>query len=229
MALVHEQTYLSKDLANIDVNAYLAHLTRDLCYAYTIDIEAGPRHPDQRPNAERGHLDPLGAGHQRDHFELLEVRLQGAEERHDHRAPRWRSRTRACTCASVMMAWACPTAASGTDRRALGMDLIHTLAGQLDTTVELVPGPGTVYELVSIQQERSESALEPSIVHSQAPFGAGSRPPTPILSYFCAVRQRVIAMHHDTHPPCLHCPRCCSAACGASEPPSRPWTTDDLP
>src|SRR5690606_32519772 len=39
MALVHEQTYLSKDLANIDVGNYLSHLTRDLCYAYTIDTK----------------------------------------------------------------------------------------------------------------------------------------------------------------------------------------------
>ena len=40
----------------------------------------------------------------------------------------------------------------------LGMDLIHTLAGQLDTRVTLQAGPGTVYELESIQQERRKRA-----------------------------------------------------------------------
>ena len=29
------------------------------------------------------------------------------------------------------------------------MELIHTLAGQLDGSIELLPGNGTVYELVS--------------------------------------------------------------------------------
>jgi two-component sensor histidine kinase len=31
----------------------------------------------------------------------------------------------------------------------LGMDLIHTLAGQLDADIHLLDGPGTRYELVS--------------------------------------------------------------------------------
>ncbi|MCB0811606.1 MAG: hypothetical protein KDB87_00265, partial [Flavobacteriales bacterium] len=37
MALVHEQTYLSKDLANIDVRTYLDQLVRDLTHVYSID------------------------------------------------------------------------------------------------------------------------------------------------------------------------------------------------
>ena len=40
----------------------------------------------------------------------------------------------------------------------LGMDLIHTLAGQLGTRVELMPGPGTVYEFATVQQERRKRA-----------------------------------------------------------------------
>lgn len=38
MALVHEQTYLSKDLANIDVKTYLESLVRDLIHAYAVGI-----------------------------------------------------------------------------------------------------------------------------------------------------------------------------------------------
>src|SRR5690606_38638265 len=39
MALVHEQTYLSKDLANIDVGTYLNSLIRDLVGAYNIRLK----------------------------------------------------------------------------------------------------------------------------------------------------------------------------------------------
>lgn len=39
MAVLHEQTYLSKDLANIDVKDYLSMLVQDLTSAYNIDIQ----------------------------------------------------------------------------------------------------------------------------------------------------------------------------------------------
>ena len=40
----------------------------------------------------------------------------------------------------------------------LGMELIHTLAGQLDATVELADGPGTVYAIATIREERRKRA-----------------------------------------------------------------------
>src|SRR5690606_28599434 len=39
MALVHEQTYMSKDLANIDVGGYLNSLIHDLVSAYNIRLK----------------------------------------------------------------------------------------------------------------------------------------------------------------------------------------------
>jgi hypothetical protein len=38
------------------------------------------------------------------------------------------------------------------------MDLIHTLAGQLDADIHLLEGPGTQYELVSQRRTRKQVA-----------------------------------------------------------------------
>jgi two-component sensor histidine kinase len=157
MALVHEQTYLSKDLANIDVNAYLSHLTRDLCYAYSIDIELQLDIRIEVPTLSVDTLIPLGlvineiisnslkyAFKGRKKGTIL-VHLSGNQEHGLHLrigddGVGLPDRTK----------WDRP--------ETLGMDLIHTLAGQLDTRVELVAGPGTVYELVSLQEERRKRA-----------------------------------------------------------------------
>jgi two-component sensor histidine kinase len=40
----------------------------------------------------------------------------------------------------------------------LGMDLIHTLAGQLGTTVDLMPGAWHRVRLVSVHQEKRKRA-----------------------------------------------------------------------
>ena len=40
----------------------------------------------------------------------------------------------------------------------LGMDLIHTLAGQLDGAMHLLDGPGTQYELVSTKVAKRKVA-----------------------------------------------------------------------
>jgi two-component sensor histidine kinase len=157
MALVHEQTYLSKDLANIDVNNYLAHLTRDLCYAYTIDIKLDLDIRINVPTLSVDTLIPLGllinevisnslkyAFKGRKQGTIL-VHLDGTEQGGlflrigddgvglpDH--GRWER------------------------PQSLGMELIHTLAGQLDAHIALVPGTGTVYELSSIVAERRRRA-----------------------------------------------------------------------
>jgi len=157
MALVHEQTYLSKDLANIDVSAYLSQLTRDLCYAYTIDIKLDLDIRINVPTMSVDNLIPLGLiinevisnslkyafkGRKKgtifvhldsDEFEGIRLRIGddgvGLPER---------------------IKWDRP--------ETLGMDLIHTLAGQLGTSVALAAGPGTVYDLVTIQEERRKRA-----------------------------------------------------------------------
>lgn len=157
MALVHEQTYLSKDLANIDVNAYLAHLTRDLCYAYTIDIKLDLDIRINVPTMSVDNLIPLGLiineiisnslkyaflGRKKG---TIFVHLDGSEE------------------AGINLrigddGVGLPDRSKWERPDSLGMDLIHTLAGQLGTSVDLVPGPGTVYELVTIQEERRKRA-----------------------------------------------------------------------
>lgn len=157
MALVHEQTYLSKDLANIDVNSYFAQLTRDLCYAYSVDIKLDLDIKINVPTLSVDTLIPLGLvineiisnslkyafkGRKKG---TIFVHIDGDQEHGLHMrigddGVGLPDRTK----------WDRP--------ETLGMDLIHTLAGQLDTTVELVPGPGTVYELITVQQQRRKVA-----------------------------------------------------------------------
>lgn len=156
MALVHEQTYLSKDLANIDVNSYLTHLTRDLCHAYTVDTQLTL---DIRIELETLGVDtliPLGllinevisnslkyAFKGRSHGTIM-VHLSGNQHglylRIGDDGVGIPDRER----------WERP--------QSLGMELIHTLAGQLDARIELGPGPGAVYELSSMEQERRKRA-----------------------------------------------------------------------
>jgi len=157
MALVHEQTYLSKDLANIDVNSYLTHLTRDLCFAYTIKTKL---HMDIRINVPTLGVDtliPLGliineiisnslkyAFKGREEGTIL-VHIDGDEQRGLHMR---------LGDDGVGL----PDRSKWDRPNSLGMDLIHTLAGQLGTTVELVQGQGTVYELTTARQERRKRA-----------------------------------------------------------------------
>ncbi|HOZ41087.1 MAG TPA: sensor histidine kinase [Flavobacteriales bacterium] len=157
MALVHEQTYLSKDLANIDVNAYLTHLTRDLCYAYTIDTKL---HLDIRINIPTLSVDtliPLGLIINEIISNSLKYAFRGRKE-------------------GTILVHLDTDSAGGlmlrigddgvglADRtkwekpQSLGMELIQTLAGQLGTTVDLIPGPGTVYALESVHQEKRKRA-----------------------------------------------------------------------
>jgi two-component sensor histidine kinase len=156
MALVHEQTYLSKDLANIDVSTYLAHLTRDLCYAYTIDTKL---EQDIRVNVPTMGVDtliPLGllinevisnslkyAFKGRDRGTII-MHLDGNEEGLHLRIGD--------------DGIGLPDKSKWDRPNSLGMDLIHTLAGQLGTTVSLIPGPGTMYELAPAQQQQRRRA-----------------------------------------------------------------------
>ena len=157
MALVHEQTYLSKDLANIDVNAYLSHLTRDLCYAYTIDTKL---HLDVRiniPTLSVETLIPLGLIINEIISNSLKYAFKGRKE-------------------GTILVHLDSDAYGGIHLRigddgvglpdrskwerpqSLGMELIHTLAGQLGTTVELMSGPGTVFALASVQEQQRKRA-----------------------------------------------------------------------
>ncbi|MCB0764598.1 MAG: sensor histidine kinase, partial [Flavobacteriales bacterium] len=157
MALVHEQTYLSKDLANIDVNSYLAHLTRDLCHAYTIDTKLELDIRINVPTLSVDTLIPLGLVINEIISNSLKYAFKGRKE-------------------GIIMVHLDGDQHSGLsmsigdngiglpdrsrwDRpETLGMELIHTLAGQLDATVELAPGPGTVYRIVTISKEKRKRA-----------------------------------------------------------------------
>jgi two-component sensor histidine kinase len=157
MALVHEQTYLSKDLANIDVGNYLNSLVRDLASAYNIRVNL---HMDVDIKVKTLGVDtltPLGllinevisnsfkhAFTGRESGTII-VHLSGSEEGGldlrvgddgvgipDH--GRWEK------------------------PKSLGMELIHTLAGQLNATIELQPGAGMVYALRSVPYPVRKSA-----------------------------------------------------------------------
>ena len=156
MALVHEQTYLSKDLANIDVNTYLSHLTRDLCQAYAIDTRLDLDIRIDVPTLGVDTLIPLGllineiisnslkyafAGRKQGTIFLhLSGGDHGLHLRIGDDGIGLSDRSR----------WDEP--------KSLGMELIHTLSDQLDARMDLLQGAGTVYELSSVKMERQRRA-----------------------------------------------------------------------
>ncbi|HEX2617642.1 MAG TPA: sensor histidine kinase, partial [Flavobacteriales bacterium] len=150
MALVHEQTYLSKDLANIDVGTYLDRLVRDLIMAYNIRLDLQMDVDIQVRTLGVDTLVPLGllinevisnsfkhAFKGRDKGKIT-VHLSGTEE------------------GGLYLRLGddgvgLPNSANGWKKpNSLGMELIHTLADQLNASVELLPVPGTQYELRSV-------------------------------------------------------------------------------
>lgn len=148
MALVHEQTYLTKDLANIPVDSYLQQLVRDLVYAYSVNIRLEMDIDIRVKTLTVDTLVPLGLlvnevisnsfkyafpGRSSGTiiFHLNGSEAEGLRMRVGDDGVGLKSR-------------------DGFHRpNSLGMDLIHTLAGQLDCDIHLLDGPGTQYELVS--------------------------------------------------------------------------------
>lgn len=157
MALVHEQTYLSKDLANIPVNTYLNSLVRDLVSAYNIRKKLNMDIDIAVKTLSVDALIPLGllinevisnsfkyAFTGREEGTII-VHLSGSENDGMHLligddGVGLKSR-------------------DGFHRPdSLGMELIHTLASQLDADIHLVDGPGTRYELISQKIEKRRVA-----------------------------------------------------------------------
>lgn len=156
MALVHEQTYLSKDLANIDVSTYLAHLTRDLCYAYSIDTKLDLDIRVNVPTLPVDTLIPLGLMINEIISNSLKYAFRGRKE---GRIIMHLDGDQSGIDLRIGDDGSGLPDRSRWDRpQTLGMELIHTLAGQLDATVELADGPGTVYEIVTIREERRKRA-----------------------------------------------------------------------
>ncbi len=148
MALVHEQTYLTKDLANIPVDGYLNSLVRDLVYAYSVNIKLNMDIDISVKTLTVDTLVPLG-------LLVNEVisnsfkyafpgRNSGTITFHLHGGEAEGLRMRVGDDGVGLKS------RDGFHRHnSLGMDLIHTLAGQLDCDIQLLDGPGTQYELVS--------------------------------------------------------------------------------
>lgn len=153
MALVHEQTYMSKDLANIDVGNYLNSLIRDLVGAYNIRVKLKMDVDIQVKTLGVDTLTPLGllinevisnsfkhafAGREEG---TIIVHLSGTEE------------------GGLLLrvgddGIGIPDVGKWKKPNSLGMELIQTLAGQLNASIDLQPGRGMVFEL------RSEPELE---------------------------------------------------------------------
>jgi len=157
MALVHEQTYLSKDLANIDVGNYLSHLTRDLCYAYTIDTKLDLDIRISVPTLPVDTLIPLGLLINEVISNSLKYAFKGRERGtvllHLDGGPGGTLHLRIGDDGAGL-----PDHGAFHKPQSLGMELIHTLAGQLDASIGIAKGPGTVYELVSMPVERRKRA-----------------------------------------------------------------------
>lgn len=148
MALVHEQTYLSKDLANIPVDSYLDCLVRDLVYAYSVNVRLNMDIRIEVKTLSVDALVPLGLLINEIISNSFKYAFQG----------------RSGGTITVHMSG---SEADGLHMRigddgvglksrdgfhrpnSLGMDLIHTLSSQLDADIRLLDGPGTQYELVS--------------------------------------------------------------------------------
>jgi two-component sensor histidine kinase len=157
MALVHEQTYLSKDLANIPVDGYLDSLVRDLVHAYSVNVKLNMDVDIRVRTLSVDALVPLGllineviSNSFKYAFEgrgtgTITVHINGSEQEGLHLiigddGVGLKSR-------------------DGFHRpNSLGMDLIHTLAGQLDGLMTLVDGPGTMYEMRPRPQQRRKRA-----------------------------------------------------------------------
>ncbi len=148
MALVHEQTYLSKDLANIDVSSYLDSLVRDLISSYNIRLKLTMDIEIHVQTLGVDTLIPLGllineiisnsfkyAFKDKDQGTIT-VHLSGSED----------------TGLQLLIGddGVGLRSRDGFHRpNSLGMELIHTLANQLDADIRLVETRGTVYELTS--------------------------------------------------------------------------------
>lgn len=148
MALVHEQTYMSKDLANINVANYLNSLVRDLVSAYNIRLKLKMDVDIQVDTLGVDTLTPLGllinevvsnsfkhAFKGRDAGTIM-LHLSGTEE------------------GGLLLrvgddGVGLPDQGTWHKPNSLGMDLIHTLSGQLNASMELLPGPGMVYVMRS--------------------------------------------------------------------------------
>ncbi len=148
MALVHEQTYLSKDLANINVANYLNSLVRDLVSAYNIRLRLKMDVDVHVETLGVDTLTPLGLLINEVVSNSFKHAFKGREE-------------------GTILLHLTGTGEGGLVLRvgddgvglpdhgmwqkpnSLGMDLIRTLAGQLNASMELVPGPGLVYEMRS--------------------------------------------------------------------------------
>ena len=152
MALVHEQTYLSKDLANIDVANYLNCLVRDLVSAYNIRLDLRMDVDIQVKTLGVDTLTPLG---------LLINEVVSNSFKHAFTG-RTKGTIIVHLCGSEQHGLFLRVGDDGTGLpnkaiwekpKSLGMELIRTLAGQLEATLELAPGPGMVYELRSVAHE----------------------------------------------------------------------------
>lgn len=156
MALVHEQTYLSKDLANIDVNSYLAHLTSDLCHAYTIDIELEKDIRIDVPTMSVDTLIPLGLLINEVISNSLKYAFKG--RRKGTIVVHVDGHENGLHMRIGDDGIGLPDRSRWERPNSLGMDLIHTLAGQLDADIHLLEGPGTQYELISQRRTRKQVA-----------------------------------------------------------------------
>ena len=155
MALVHEQTYLSKDLANIEVDTYLQALIRDLAHAYAVGLDLRMDVDIRVRTLSVDALVPLGllinevisnsfkhAFKGRDRGTII-VHLSGGEKE-------------GLVLRIGDDGIGLPDRDSWRNPQSLGMELIHTLAGQLDLVLHRADAPGTLYELLpeATQQQR---------------------------------------------------------------------------
>ncbi|MBL7963139.1 MAG: sensor histidine kinase [Flavobacteriales bacterium] len=157
MALVHEQTYLSKDLANINVRTYFDSLVRDLVSAYNIRLKLRMDVDIRVETLGVDTLVPLGllinevisnsfkhAFKGRDQGTII-VHLSGSEFEGLHLR---------IGDDGVGL----PDRNKWSRPNSLGMELIHTLAGQLDMKMELLPGGGTIFQASSQPVQRQRRA-----------------------------------------------------------------------
>jgi len=146
MALVHERTYLSKDLANINVKDYLDQLIQDLIYSYCVNFTVEQDIDIQVETLTVDTLVPLGLLINEVISNAFKHAFQGRESGkitvHIHGEEETGLIVRIGDNGVGL-----PSKEDWSNHESLGMDLIHTLTTQLDGNVTLEEGPGTMYRL----------------------------------------------------------------------------------
>jgi two-component sensor histidine kinase len=146
MAVLHEQTYLSKDLANINVKEYLEMLVNDLTAAYNIDMKLKVETDIQIETLGVDTLMPIGLIIN----EIISNSLKYAFKDRNNgtiKVSMVSNEDGTLTLKILDNGVGIPDMKIWDNAETLGMELIKTLVDQLSGSVDLNNGSGTEFDI----------------------------------------------------------------------------------